>query len=83
MGSLQCVSWQCRMEVHIPEKQSNIHYIPEAPVITYFRQSIQRESRVRTTAKLENTCVSFWKLFKCVLIGQCSTTHLAMSSATL
>ncbi len=91
VGSLQCVSWQCRMEVHIPEKQSNIHYIPEAPVMTYFRQSIQRESWVRTTERVhlkgktpgKHLVVSFWKLFKCVLIGQCSTTHLAMSSATL
>lgn len=52
VGSLQCVSWQCGMEVHIPEKQSNIHYIPEAPVMTYFRQSSQRESWVSTIERV-------------------------------
>lgn len=44
LGLLQCVSWQYRMEVHIPEKQSNIHYISPAPVMTYFSQWHQRGS---------------------------------------
>lgn len=44
LGLLQYVSWQYRMEVNIPEKQSNIHYIPAAPVMTYFSQRSQRGS---------------------------------------